>query len=82
MQYAARLPLRLPPHATPAGAISEAEVKEQIWALLLGGIGVAFLLDRWAGKWGGRMLLPNPAWPAWLARRHLGVGRTGASAPL
>ncbi|KAL4446702.1 hypothetical protein ABPG77_007946 [Micractinium sp. CCAP 211/92] len=32
----------------PSGAISEAEVKEQIWALLLGGIGVAFLLDRWA----------------------------------
>lgn len=33
----------------PAGAISEGEVKAQIWALLLGGIGVAFVLDQWAG---------------------------------
>ncbi len=30
-------------------------MKEQIWALLLGGIGVAFLLDRWAGQWGRRL---------------------------
>ncbi|EFN57184.1 hypothetical protein CHLNCDRAFT_34863 [Chlorella variabilis] len=33
----------------PSGAISEGEVKAQIWALLLGGIGVAFVLDQWAG---------------------------------
>lgn len=39
-------PLHPPP---PAGAISEGEVKAQIWALLLGGIGVAYALDTWAG---------------------------------
>ncbi|PSC76066.1 chlorophyll synthetase [Micractinium conductrix] len=33
----------------PSGAISEGEVKAQIWALLLGGIGVAYALDTWAG---------------------------------
>ncbi|KAI3434883.1 hypothetical protein D9Q98_002937 [Chlorella vulgaris] len=33
----------------PSGAISEGEVKAQIWALLAGGIGVAYVLDQWAG---------------------------------
>lgn len=37
------------PACRAAGAISEGEVKAQIWALLLGGIGVAFALDQWAG---------------------------------
>ncbi len=32
-----------------AGAISEGEVIGQVWALLLGGIGVAAVLDTWAG---------------------------------
>ncbi|EOY07151.1 UbiA prenyltransferase family protein isoform 1 [Theobroma cacao] len=33
----------------PSGAISENEVVTQIWLLLLGGIGIAGLLDVWAG---------------------------------
>ncbi|XP_051131616.1 chlorophyll synthase, chloroplastic [Andrographis paniculata] len=33
----------------PSGAISEEEVITQIWVLLLGGIGLAALLDVWAG---------------------------------
>ncbi|KAG0478613.1 hypothetical protein HPP92_013332 [Vanilla planifolia] len=33
----------------PSGAISEDEVMTQIWFLLLGGIGLAGLLDVWAG---------------------------------
>ncbi|XP_024026443.1 chlorophyll synthase, chloroplastic isoform X2 [Morus notabilis] len=33
----------------PSGAISENEVITQIWVLLLGGIGLAGLLDVWAG---------------------------------
>jgi chlorophyll synthase len=33
----------------PSGAISLPKVTAQIWLLLLAGIGVAYLLDRWAG---------------------------------
>lgn len=33
----------------PSGAISEVEVKQQIWVLLIGGIAVAYALDTWAG---------------------------------
>jgi chlorophyll synthase len=33
----------------PSGAISETEVITQIWVLLLGGLGVAYGLDAWAG---------------------------------
>eukprot|EP00640_Fibrocapsa_japonica_P001271 CAMPEP_0113943258 /NCGR_PEP_ID=MMETSP1339-20121228/22316_1 /TAXON_ID=94617 /ORGANISM="Fibrocapsa japonica" /LENGTH=402 /DNA_ID=CAMNT_0000948083 /DNA_START=62 /DNA_END=1270 /DNA_ORIENTATION=+ /assembly_acc=CAM_ASM_000762 len=33
----------------PSGAISEPEVITQIWALLLGGLGLAYVLDLWAG---------------------------------
>nr|ACN41022.1 unknown [Picea sitchensis] len=33
----------------PSGAISESEVITQIWVLLLGGLGLAALLDVWAG---------------------------------
>jgi len=33
----------------PSGAISEGEVIFQIWALLLGGLGIAYGLDIWAG---------------------------------
>lgn len=33
----------------PSGAISEPQVVAQAWALLLGGLGVAYTLDRWAG---------------------------------
>lgn len=33
----------------PSGAISLPQVVTQIWALLLGGIGIAYVLDRWAG---------------------------------
>ncbi|GAB4815556.1 hypothetical protein N2152v2_002602 [Parachlorella kessleri] len=33
----------------PSGAISESQVIAQVWALLLGGIGVAAVLDTWAG---------------------------------
>ncbi|PPD97578.1 hypothetical protein GOBAR_DD05418 [Gossypium barbadense] len=33
----------------PSGAISENEVISQIWLLLLGGLGIAGLLDVWAG---------------------------------
>lgn len=33
----------------PSGAISIPQVISQIWVLLLAGIGVAYLLDRWAG---------------------------------
>ncbi|KAL6998441.1 Transferase of alkyl or aryl groups [Sarracenia purpurea var. burkii] len=33
----------------PSGAISESEVITQIWVLLLGGLGLAGLLDVWAG---------------------------------
>ncbi|XP_075491733.1 chlorophyll synthase, chloroplastic isoform X1 [Primulina tabacum] len=33
----------------PSGAISEQEVLTQIWVLLLGGLGLAGLLDVWAG---------------------------------
>ena len=43
----ARIPRpALSPHA---GAISESQVITQVWALLLGGIGVAAVLDTWAG---------------------------------
>ena len=34
----------------PSGAISENEVIAQIWVLLLGGLGLAYGLDVWAGK--------------------------------
>lgn len=33
----------------PSGAISVPQVIAQIWVLLVGGVAVAFLLDRWAG---------------------------------
>lgn len=33
----------------PSGAISIPQVRTQIWVLLLAGIGIAFLLDQWAG---------------------------------
>ncbi|MBE9012049.1 chlorophyll synthase ChlG [Pseudanabaenaceae cyanobacterium LEGE 13415] len=33
----------------PSGAISLPQVVTQIWILLLGGIGLAYVLDRWAG---------------------------------
>jgi len=33
----------------PSGAISEPQVVAQAWILLLGGLGVAYTLDRWAG---------------------------------
>merc|ERR1719160_985718 len=33
----------------PSGAIKENEVIAQIWALLLGGLGLAYALDGWAG---------------------------------
>ena len=33
----------------PSGAISEGEVIAQIWVLLLGGLGIAYGLDVWAG---------------------------------
>lgn len=33
----------------PSGAISEGEVIAQIWILLIGGLGIAFGLDVWAG---------------------------------
>ncbi len=33
----------------PSGAISIPQVVTQIWVLLLGGLGVAYALDRWAG---------------------------------
>ena len=33
----------------PSGAISIPQVKAQVWVLLLGGLGVAYLLDQWAG---------------------------------
>jgi chlorophyll synthase len=33
----------------PSGAISENEVKAQIWVLLLGGLGISYGLDVWAG---------------------------------
>ncbi|RZC90707.1 hypothetical protein C5167_028540 [Papaver somniferum] len=33
----------------PSGAISESEVITQIWVLLLGGLGIAGVLDVWAG---------------------------------
>ena len=33
----------------PSGAISEPEVISQIWVLLLGGLGIAYGLDVWAG---------------------------------
>lgn len=33
----------------PSGAISEGQVIAQIWALLLGGLGLAYALDGWAG---------------------------------
>ncbi len=33
----------------PSGAISEVEVITQIWVLLLGGLGIAYGLDVWAG---------------------------------
>lgn len=36
-------------HILAAGRISEGEVIAQIWILLLGGIGVAAVLDLWAG---------------------------------
>lgn len=51
-----------------AGRISESEVIAQIWILLLGGIGVAAVLDLWAGALGwfgcsmsaSRSMLPTP----------------------
>lgn len=42
----------VPPCQCPAGRISEGEVIAQIWILLLGGIGVAAVLDLWAGEGG------------------------------
>jgi chlorophyll/bacteriochlorophyll a synthase len=33
----------------PSGAVSEGEVIAQIWVLLLGGLGIAYGLDVWAG---------------------------------
>ena len=33
----------------PSGAIKEKEVIEQIWVLLLGGLGISYGLDVWAG---------------------------------
>jgi chlorophyll synthase len=33
----------------PSGAISEGQVKAQIWILLLGGLGISYGLDVWAG---------------------------------
>ena len=33
----------------PSGAISLPQVQAQIWALLLGGVGIAYALDQWAG---------------------------------
>jgi chlorophyll synthase len=33
----------------PSGAISEGQVKAQIWVLLLGGLGISYGLDVWAG---------------------------------
>jgi len=38
-----------PNRPIPSGAISENEVIAQIWALLLGGLGLAYGLDVWAG---------------------------------
>jgi len=38
-----------PDRPIPSGAISENEVIAQIWALLLGGLGLAYGLDVWAG---------------------------------
>jgi 4-hydroxybenzoate polyprenyltransferase len=52
----------------PSGAISEGEVKAQIWALLAGGIGVAYVLDQWAGV------------HAWVARRWWRFADGAASA--
>jgi len=46
-----------PNRPIPSGAISEGEVIAQIWALLLGGLGLAYGLDVWAGH----------EWPAVLA---------------
>lgn len=34
---------------SPSGRISESDVIAQIWVLLLGGLGVAYGLDKWAG---------------------------------
>lgn len=41
--------LNVPNISRCAGRISESEVIAQIWILLLGGIGVAAVLDLWAG---------------------------------
>ena len=38
-----------PNRPIPSGAISLGQVRVQIWVLLLGGLGVAYALDRWAG---------------------------------
>nr|AAP79186.1 chlorophyll synthetase [Bigelowiella natans] len=38
-----------PDRPIPSGAIKENEVIAQIWALLLGGLGLAYGLDQWAG---------------------------------
>merc|ERR1719160_511545 len=38
-----------PNRPIPSGAISEGEVIAQIWALLIGGLGLAYALDGWAG---------------------------------
>lgn len=38
-----------PNRPIPSGAISEGEVISQIWVLLLGGLGLAYALDVWAG---------------------------------
>ncbi|RYR41355.1 hypothetical protein Ahy_A08g037752 isoform A [Arachis hypogaea] len=46
----------------PSGVISENEVITQIWVLLLGGLGLAGLLDVWVVKWRcpKQSLSPNP----------------------
>ena len=38
-----------PNRPIPSGAISEGEVIAQIWVLLLGGLGIAYGHDLWAG---------------------------------
>lgn len=55
----------------PSGKISENEVIAQIWVLLLGGIGVSYLLDQCAST---RMPhisgVPPPPWSDWRAQRR------------
>jgi len=38
-----------PDRPIPSGAISEGEVIAQIWVLLIGGLGLSYVLDIWAG---------------------------------